>query len=1416
MIEQACRRGRRLVVAACVGIAIALLDPAPVAWAADDCGPPSGGLVICNAANQTNGGYHDADGITYTGADLTIRHLGDGLLPTQFIALDGGGVLSVQSNAAILQTQPGAPAGISVVSSDGPVTIVTGTAGAVLVTGDGVRGLRAETTGGSGEVVIDAKADVAALGDYTFTPYAQAAVFAQAVGGNVTVDTRSVLATGAGAMGVFASSLLVGGTTMVRVAGDVSSDNVGIFADGQGAVTVLAHDVETFGDNAPGVRALGSNSAAAVSVTADKVTTHGDASLGIWATSLLGSVAIEAQAVMTSGATANGILADSHGSLSITIGGAIHSGGAGIVALSDLGPITVRAGDIVSGGGGLTAVIQTGGSGEAIDIVTGKVVAAGNGIQVLNNAGAVTLRSGGVEVSGAGNDGVAVNGAGASQVEVTGAVSVEDGFGVQVAGTSVDLVTRAVTTGGGGGIGVRGNAALGPASITVLGQVTTSGTLAQGVVGSSGGGLLTIRTQGVSTRGEASSAIEASLFGTGSLSIEAGGPLETLGADAFGILFGNAGGPTQIVAEDISTAGVGATGIAGQSRGDIGILVKGTISTLGFQASGIDVGSTTGAAIAIETGAVSTAGDLAFGIAAGRSGPGTAAVSILVHGAIATAGEIATGILASNSGSGGIVITAAGVSTQGNAAYAILADDQAGGGTGGVQIRSAGQVSTAGDGALGINVFSRSSGIVIDADSVSTARAAANAIQATALGEGNAADVQVMLRGQVETQGLLAHGLFLQAVNGNIFADLHEVQATGLAAQGVLAVAADRVEIALDRVEGGAQAAGIAATVGQAALITVRAGGTLGSLADLAVSVDGGGDATLHLYGQALGTLVFAEGDDTVYVHDGGRLDLRKFFDSDSDGVRDLDGSTASSVFGDGEDLVVIERGGVLGLPTVADGEIGQLVEGLELLRNAGLIDLRETAPGLAVNDRMVISNLESDGGGLFLDVRLDAGGPNFAQATDRLVVTGDLTGITYVSVKNAGGLGDDTDQDVGFPTDPNQRGISIVQVKGAADAGAVQLAKPVVAGAWEYHLVHFDPYDLNDYQPDTQSNPDESDPELGFTPFHDYRLQSTFFPGVYEYAALVQGANLLGQAALGGLLDRPVAPDAIAQPGGGQGAALGLADTQEAVRATAGDGLALGGWIAGFGAGLRVSPGHDSDFHQDTYGLQVGYDAVGWRDLFAAGDRLLLGVAGTLAEGRVDFDGSDSKLDLSLYGAGVYAGYRAGGLKAGLVAQFLAGSGDYSAPYQGVDDDFGLTSLGLAGDAAWRFELGAAYLEPSARLAYVHSWSDDFSDGADVPITLDDSQSLVGRLAVELGTRIDSVSPYVRVGVSREFLGESEASASGLTFESSTRGTAFELGGGLAVWDLGNNLSLHLDATWRFGDEVSGLGASAALKLSW
>ena len=106
--------------------------------------------------------------------------------------------------------------------------------------------------------------------------------------------------------------------------------------------------------------------------------------------------------------------------------------------------------------------------------------------------------------------------------------------------------------------------------------------------------------------------------------------------------------------------------------------------------------------------------------------------------------------------------------------------------------------------------------------------------------------------------------------------------------------------------------------------------------------------------------------------------------------------------------------------------------------------------------------------------------------------------------------------------------------------------------------------------------------------------------------------------------------------------------------------------------------------------------------------------------------------------------------------------------------------------------------------------------DGSDVTIGLDDTDSLVARGRLKAGLGFDSVAPYVSVGVAHEFLGEASATASGLTFNSSVEGTAFEVGGGIAAWALASNLSLALDAGWRFGDEVEGFAVSGGVKFSW
>jgi outer membrane autotransporter protein len=95
--------------------------------------------------------------------------------------------------------------------------------------------------------------------------------------------------------------------------------------------------------------------------------------------------------------------------------------------------------------------------------------------------------------------------------------------------------------------------------------------------------------------------------------------------------------------------------------------------------------------------------------------------------------------------------------------------------------------------------------------------------------------------------------------------------------------------------------------------------------------------------------------------------------------------------------------------------------------------------------------------GRVTLRSRLDAGGPLDRQLTDRLLVSGDVSGSTTLHIVNAGGVGADTSPLTREPRAGD--GISVVQVGGRADADAFRLAGGYVAvGPWQYHLAAYAP----------------------------------------------------------------------------------------------------------------------------------------------------------------------------------------------------------------------------------------------------------------------------------------------------------------------------------------------------------------------
>jgi hypothetical protein len=122
------------------------------------------------------------------------------------------------------------------------------------------------------------------------------------------------------------------------------------------------------------------------------------------------------------------------------------------------------------------------------------------------------------------------------------------------------------------------------------------------------------------------------------------------------------------------------------------------------------------------------------------------------------------------------------------------------------------------------------------------------------------------------------------------------------------------------------------------------------------------------------------------------------------------------------------------------------------------------------------LQNLDNEGV-IDLRTRLDGGGTLARQATDRLLVDGDVSGITTLRVIAAGGDGGATAPGPGG-------GISLAQVGGAATADSFRLAGHYVAvGPWRYGLRAYAP-----------GNADASQRLVDGTgaDYWDYRLQST------------------------------------------------------------------------------------------------------------------------------------------------------------------------------------------------------------------------------------------------------------------------------------------------------------------------------------
>ena len=484
---------------------------------------------------------------------------------------------------------------------------------------------------------------------------------------------------------------------------------------------------------------------------------------------------------------------------------------------------------------------------------------------------------------------------------------------------------------------------------------------------------------------------------------------------------------------------------------------------------------------------------------------------------------------------------------------------------------------------------------------------------------------------------------------------------------------------------------------------------------------------------------------------------------------------------------------------------------------NAGTI----TTVDDAVGDVVIIGgNYNGNGGQMLFDVAL--GDDN--SKTDMIIVNGDTSGTTNVSVNNVGGTGAQTNE-----------GIRIIEVNGASN-GLFSLIgdytvggkQAVVAGAYAYQLYQggaSTPTDGNWYLRSQLT--DVSNPST--TP-----TAPLYQAGVPTYEAYPQA--LLGlngvptlQQRVGNRFWAGSGNKVVAQ--GADPVGTPYAAPEEAGVAIEGNGV----WGRIEGAHNSIEPrfstsGTDSD--QNVFKLQAGIDGLLTE---TESGKLIGGVTVHYAHGKTDTN--------SVYGDGEIKtdGYGFGGTLTwyGENGFYLDGQGQvtwYTSDLDSIlarrnladgNDGFGYT---LSLESGKRIAIDPAWsVTPQAQLVYSNVDFDAFTDAFGARVSLDRGESLQGRLGLTLDHEnswqndkglLNRTHVYGIANLYYEFLEGTRVDVQGVSFASRNDRVWGGLGiGGTYNWD-DDKYSIYGEGLVNtslnnFGDSYSVAG-QVGLRVKW
>ncbi|MDO9472406.1 MAG: autotransporter domain-containing protein [Caulobacter sp.] len=895
--------GRTMLLAGtALGVSL-FVQPAP-AQAAEECGAPAAGVVVCPVGALTGG-------VTYTGVtdfSLTIP-------ATAPVSNTGAAALLVSGSTGAVAVDA---ADVTGNGTGGQGILVTTTSGAIVVDAD-----RAVTTGaGFSPTTADAVVALSTSGDITITtgevstagPYTSG-VAAQSETGNIIIAVDKASSTGVGGGIVSAQSVLFSGDVAVDggavtiTVGEVVANATAAAVQGlaYGDVTISADSLTSNGGPAQGgagftsfgIGLFGRSYAGNVDASVDSLASTGQGNLGVRLLANDGDASLESGTVSVSGNNAYGIRVTASGTASVSAGTTSTTGSAGAdgagtyfadaILVEGGQSMTVVADQTSASGNGAGAIVAVGNGSISIDsnsaVATGDAVTLNgtprfaNAISAQSFAGDIDIVSGLARTEGDQSWAIYASAA-------NGAITIES----ETAATS-GLGARAIYANGAGGVTiVSGTASTtgGPSNLNpsdaifalAFGQpsdisitsetATTAGNGARGIFAWSNAGDIAIDSGAIVTGGnratgimvDANGTIPGGAYrpaagGTGAVTITSG-TIVTTGNDAWGIGVDHIG-PVDITSESITTSGLFAAGITVYG-GDTITIDSGSVETLagaGIIAWG-DTGDVTidsddvvvGPGGDIGVFARTSTGDIV--INAGRTE--TRLVGIL-------GGQYTGDAIGAFSQTGDITITSTEAVVVGEQAFGLYGIT----GSGAVTITS-GSVATAGVGGTGI--YASGGTVVVDSGSITTTGALAGGIFA----DGD--DGVSVTSGSIMAGGANAIGIRASSGAGDVLVTSGDISALGTGGVGIAITATDDGVLTVDGdVAGAATGARVNATGVQ---VTVTADGSITSQSGVGLVLTAGADgATVttagHIAGGAGAAAVEFAGatDDTLVVQTG-------------------------------------------------------------------------------------------------------------------------------------------------------------------------------------------------------------------------------------------------------------------------------------------------------------------------------------------------------------------------------------------------------------------------------------------------------------------------------------------------------------------------------------------------------------------